>query len=101
MLEVAALAVLALLLLALPGIAFGGRAGASGPLYALSILPCLAAAGAGLAVLAGAPGGDSGVARKGGFHGGEGIGQGQLRGGLHEADFGGHGVHAASFWYWA
>ena len=57
MLEVAALAALALLLLALPGIAFGGRAGASGPLYALSILPCLAAAGAGLAVLAGAPGG--------------------------------------------
>lgn len=55
MLEIAATAVLILMLLSLAATGLGGRGAA--PFYALSALPCLTAAATGLAVLGGASGG--------------------------------------------
>mgnify|MGYP000341792477 CR=1 FL=1 len=53
MLEISAAAALGLLLLSLTAAFLGGRG--AGPIYALAILPCLVAGGAGLGVLGGAP----------------------------------------------
>lgn len=57
MAELAALAALALLLLSFASAVLPARLRPSGLVYGLAILPCLVAAGAGLAVLAGVPGG--------------------------------------------